>query len=401
MNPVDVDVIVVGGGVAGATCAALLAAQDRRVALVEARRPRFEPAPTDYDPRVVALSPGSQHVLQAAGAWSGLDPARLAPYRRMQVCAESLEIQFAAAEHGLTELGWIAEMAALQAGLWHVLEQHERVRIWAPCGWQHAELGHDRVRLALDDGSLLRARLLVAADGGTSRLRQLAGIGVDEWHYNQKALIGPLSTARRNDGLAWQRFTEQGPLALLPLPDGRSSMVWSQAAGRSDPLQALSAEAFITEINRHQDSPLGAVTAVGAIQALPLVRRRARRLIRDRLVLLGDAARSVHPLAGQGLNLGLADAAALAEVLEGWAGADPAAALKRYERWRLSQSELIGGGIHAINELVRGPAGLGRQLLGLGLGMAGRLWPVREILVSRACGIDRDSPRLARGGPAA
>lgn len=399
MASLDFDVIVVGGGVAGAACAALLAAQNRRVAVVDARRPSFQAPDGDYDPRVVAISPGSRRVLQAAGGWNRVDPARLAPYQRMEVHSASLQVAFAAVEHGLDELGWIAEIPALQAGLWEALENTERVQLFAPGVWERVELARNLVRLQLANGPQLRAGLAVAADGARSRLRQLAGIEVDEWHYNQKALIGPITTERANTGLAWQRFTEHGPLALLPLPDGRSSIVWSQPAARSDRLRELAPEDFIAEINRHQDSPLGDVTAVGTLHTLPLVRRRARRLVQDRLVLLGDAARSVHPLAGQGLNLGLTDAAALAEVLEDWTGDDPALALKRYQRWRLSQSTLIGGGIHAINEVVRAPAGLGRHVLGLSFGIADRLWPLRERFVAQACGIDSDSPRLARTAP--
>ncbi len=401
LGSLDFDVIVVGGGVAGAACAALLALQDRRVALVDARRPSFRVPDGEYDPRVVAISPGSRRVLVGAGGWQRLNTERLAPYQRMEVHSASLQVAFAAAEHGLDELGWIAEIPALETAVWEALEHDKRVQLFAPGGWERVELVQNLVRLQLIDGPQLRAGLLVAADGARSRLRRHAGIEIDEWHYNQEALIGPVTTEQANRGLAWQRFTEHGPLALLPLPDGRSSIVWSQPTERSRTLRELSSDQFAEEINRHQDSPLGAVTAAGNLHTLPLVRRRARRLVQNRLVLMGDAARSVHPLAGQGLNLGLLDAAALAEVLEHWDGKDPSPALKRYQRWRLSQSTLIGGGIHAINEVVRAPAGLGRHLLGLGFGLTGQFWPLREAFVARACGIDSDSPKLARVGPTA
>lgn len=398
MSRLDFDLIVVGGGVAGAAAAALLAQQNRRVALVEARRPAFAPQAGQFHPRVVAISPGAQRILHAAGAWGRLDARRLAPYQHMQVHSASLTVSFSAAEHGLAELGWIAEIPALQMALWQALEDDERVQLFAPARWENAELGAQSVRLTLADGQLLRAGLLIAADGARSRLRQLAGIAVDEWHYNQKALIGPVRTEQPNRDLAWQRFTRHGPLALLPLPDGRSSIVWSQPAERSEALRALDEAAFVDAINRHQDSPLGAISAAGPRHTLPLVRRRARALVKDRLVLLGDAARSVHPLAGQGLNLGLMDAAALSEVLETWTGGHPQLPLQRYQRWRLSNSSLISGGIHAINELARAPGGLGLHALGLGFGLAAQLWPLREAFVHRACGIDSDSPRLARSG---
>ncbi|MFP4207092.1 MAG: FAD-dependent monooxygenase [Wenzhouxiangella sp.] len=398
MAALDFDIIVVGGGVAGAACAALLAKQQRHVAVLDARRPSCNPADGEFDLRVVAVSPGSQRVLTAAGAWPNLDPDRLATYQRMSVHAEAQGITFAAAEHGLPELGWIAEIPALEAALWQALERLERVTLFAPVAWQRVEPGTESVRLVLSDGRSLRASLLIAADGARSRLRRISGLTTDEWHYNQRALIGPVRTERPNTGLAWQRFTEHGPLALLPLPDGRSSIVWSQPTQRSDALANLPAEAFIAEINRYQDSPLGPIVDVGQLHALPLIRRRARRLFKDRLVLVGDAARSVHPLAGQGLNLGLMDAATLAEVLEAWPEGSPDSALQRYQRWRQSSSSLIGGGIHSINELVRTPAGLGRHALGVGFGIAAGLWPLREAFVQRACGIDSDSPRLARTG---
>lgn len=401
MATLDFDFIIVGGGVAGAACAALLAGQNRRVALIDTRRPRFQTSPGEFDLRVVAISPGSQRVLAAAGAWQHLDPSRLAAYRHMQVHAESLGVTFSASDHGLLELGWIAEIPAMEQALWTALDSMDAVTMFAPVSWSSFDMGSETVRIVLDDGRTLRASLIVAADGGRSRLRQQTGITVDEWHYNQCALIAPVQTEKRNRDLAWQRFTAHGPLALLPLPDGRSSIVWSQNRERADRLSSIETEAFIDDINQHQDSPLGPVLEVGQRRTLPLVRRRARRLFSHRLVLLGDAARTVHPLAGQGLNLGLMDAAALAEVLEPWKEGSMERSLKTYQRWRLSNSTLIGGGIHSINELVRSPAGAGRHVLGAGFGLAARLWPLRESFVARACGIDSDSPKLARSGPGA
>lgn len=401
MATLDFDIVIVGGGVAGAACAALLGRQGRRVALVDARRPRFQPAPNEFDLRVVAISPGSQRVLTAASAWQHLDHSRLATYRQMQVHAESLSVKFSASDHGLLELGWIAEIPAMEQAIWKALDAMDTVTLFAPVSWDSCDLGSETVRITLDDGRALRASLIVAADGARSRLRQQAGIGVDEWHYNQRALIAPVRTEKSNRDLAWQRFTDHGPLALLPLPDGRSSIVWSQSRERADRVSDINPEAFIDDINQHQDSPLGSVLEVGPRRTLPLIRRRARNLVSHRLILLGDAARTVHPLAGQGLNLGLMDAAALAEVLEPWKGGSAAPSLNTYQRWRLSNSTLIGGGIHSINELVRSPAGAGRHLLGAGFGLAARLWPLRESFVARACGIDSDSPSIARTGSAA
>ncbi|AKS41417.1 FAD-dependent oxidoreductase [Wenzhouxiangella marina] len=399
---IDVDVLVVGGGVAGATAALLLAEQGRQVALVDAQAPASDWPGEDYDPRVIALSPGSAAILEAVGAWPGPWADRMAAYGRMQVHAGRGSIEFKADQHGLQALGWIAEIPALRATLWQRIESNPRIQLFCPDRLGEVELDGPRARARLESGPRLSAELLIASDGARSPLRRLAGIEVDEWHYNQHALIAPVRTERPNDGLAWQRFTDFGPLALLPLADGRSSIVWSQASERTLAQVKMPAEEFLFEINACQDSPMGEVLEVGARHALPLVRRRARRLVQGPLVLLGDAARSVHPLAGQGLNLGLADAAALAECLTPVESlADRGRALDHYQRWRRSASELIGGGIHAINETVRLPAGLGKHLLGAGFMLGQGLWPARELFVERACGFDRDSPALARRARAA
>jgi ubiquinone biosynthesis UbiH/UbiF/VisC/COQ6 family hydroxylase len=397
MSRTDFDVVICGGGVAGATLAALLADRDLRVALVDVRRPAIELPADDFDPRVVAISPGSRQILAAAGAWQRLPPDRLGPYPRMQVCAGGQSVEFRASEHGLDQLGWIIEIPAMLKVLWQGLEQQGLVSLLAPARIREFESGHERVRITLEDGQVLRAGLLVAADGARSHLRRLAGIAVDQWHYNQKAMVTHIRTEQRNDGLAWQRFTPHGPLALLPLADGRSSIVWSLPAHLADQWLADDEAGFLDHLNEHQDSPFGPAIACSARHGLELVRRKARRLVQGRLVLLGDAARTVHPLAGQGLNLGLADAAALAELLiDKQSIKSPDPALARYQRWRLSTSELIGGGIHAINEIAHGPGDAGKGLLGLGFAAAARLWPLREAFVMRACGLDSDSPRLAR-----
>lgn len=392
---VDHDIVVAGGGVAGATAAALLAQSGHRVALIDRRRPEVPDPQSDFYPRVVAIAPGSAAVLGAAGAWERLPEERLGPYDRMQVHADGGEVNFRASEHGLARLGWIVEVPWLQACCWQVLETLENVKLIAPASVSCFSPRDDHIRLELEGGKTLRCSLLVAADGARSRLRRMAGIETELWHYNQQALVTHIQTEKPNQGLAWQRFTEHGPLALLPLADGRSSIVWSQPERRVSELKALDEAGFLAELNACQDSPFGEATAATKRYAFPLIRRQAKNLVNGRVVLLGDAARNVHPLAGQGLNLGLMDAAALAEVLADWGGeSDPARALARYERWRISGGSLVAGGIHAINEFTR--AGPGRSLAGLGFSLAGKLWPLREAFVEHACGLDRDSPKLAR-----
>jgi len=396
VSRVDHDIVVCGGGVAGACVAALLS-KSFRVALIETRRPEISLPDDDFDPRVVAISPGSRAILEAAGGWPSDHEDRIGPYHHMQVHSAQGRIDFQASQHGLAQLGWIVEIPALQQALWQSLESRDTVTLLAPNRIRGFNQDEHRVRVELEQGQAVRCRLLVAADGARSRLRTQAGIAVDTWHYNQKALVTHIKTEKPNRGLAWQRFTEHGPLALLPLADGRSSIVWSQAAERADRLGNLPPEQFLEALNQAQDSPFGSALECSNRHTLPLVRRKARRLVLGRLVLMGDAARTVHPLAGQGLNLGLADAAALSEVLDAQAAdSDLDPALRRYQRWRLSASALTGGGIHAINELAFAPGDLGRMVLGFGFGAASRLWPMRERFVRSACGLDSDSPLLAR-----
>jgi ubiquinone biosynthesis UbiH/UbiF/VisC/COQ6 family hydroxylase len=399
---VETDIAVVGGGVAGAAAALLLAKQGRSIGLVDAQGLADDWPSSELDPRVIALSPGSAAILESIGAWPLPRPDRVAEYDRMQVCSGRGQVEFLAREHGLDALGWIVEIPALRQALWDRLMNHSGVRMLYPNRVESCRIGDSEVRLELNDGKRLKAGLVIAADGARSPLRSLAGIPLDEWHYNQHALIAPIETEQPNSGIAWQRFTDYGPLAFLPLPDGRSSIVWSQDSARALAQIKQTDDQILDEINQNQDSPMGAAVAIGTRHALPLVRRRARAWSRGRLVLLGDAARSVHPLAGQGLNLGLADAAALAECLDGSIqDVSIDTAMARYQRWRRSASELIGGGIHAINEVFRLPAGLGTHVLGAGFMAAHRLWPAREMLIERACGFDSDSPKAAqraRGG---
>ena len=395
----DFDIVIAGGGVAGAATAALLARQGRRVALVDRKRPSAPEPDAEFDPRVVAISPGARNVLAATGGWDRVPDERIGPYARMAVQADGGRVEFAASQHGLEHLGWIVEVPALQAALWQSLETESGVTVMAPAGVESFDARRNRLDLELDSGDRIQTRLLIAADGARSRLREHAGIEVEQWHYNQHALVTHITTQQPNPGIAWQRFTEHGPLALLPLADGRSSIVWSQASDRALTVREMDEADFLAELNGHQDSPFGQATACTPRYILPLVRRQSKQLVAGRLALLGDAARTVHPLAGQGLNLGLMDAAALAEVLEDWQpGDDPATALARYERWRLSAGTLIAGGIHAINEITAGNP-LGRRAAALGFGAASALWPLRQLFVERACGLDSDSPRLARTAP--
>jgi len=384
------DALVIGGGTVGAAAALALARTGREVALIDRKQPGERPSDAPLDPRVVAVSPGSKRLLEAVGAWQHVRPARIAPYADMQVIAGRGAVHFRATEHALAALGWIAELPELDQALWQALKKRRRISVCAPAEVQDIEIGDSEITLTLADGQTLAGRMLLGADGAKSRVRAAAGIAVTAHHYNQRAIVTHLETEQVNPGTAWQRFTDLGPLALLPLPEGRSSLVWSVHDDEADRLLALRDDEFLEALTKHcEEPPFGAFTAIGERHALPLIRRQSKPLASGRIALLGDAARSVHPLAGQGLNLGLADVAALIEALDGWQQAkdDPSDRLARYSRRRWSDSVLVAGGIHAINE-TRTLGELGKHALGAGFTAMRFARPAREVFVRRACGLD-------------
>jgi 2-octaprenyl-3-methyl-6-methoxy-1,4-benzoquinol hydroxylase/2-octaprenylphenol hydroxylase len=384
------DAIVIGGGTVGAAAALALARTGREVALIDRKQPNEHPEDAPLDPRVVAVSPGSKRLLEAVGAWQHVRPARIAAYADMQVVAGRGKVHFRATEHGLAALGWIAELPELDRALWQELKKRRRISVYAPADVQGIEIEDSEITVTLADGQTLAGRMLLGADGAKSRVRAAAGIDVTAHHYNQRAIVAHLDTEQSNPGTAWQRFTDLGPLALLPLPEGRSSLVWSVHDDEADKLMELGDDEFLEALAEHCDEPpFGAFTATGERHALPLVRRQSKPLASGRIALLGDAARSVHPLAGQGLNLGLADVAALVEALDGWQETrdDPSDRLARYSRRRWSDSVLVAGGIHAINE-TRTLGELGKHALGAGFTAMRFARPAREIFVRRACGLD-------------
>jgi len=383
------DALIVGGGTVGAATAAALAVRGLESALIDRARPETRDDGAPLDSRVVALSPGSKRLLEAIGAWPQVRSERIAPYTDMQVHAGSGEVRFRAGEHGLTALGWIVEIAELDRALWLALEQRRRIEPVAPAEVERIRIGADAVAVSLADGRTLSGRMLLGADGARSRVREAAGIEVTAHHYNQRAIVAHLDTARDNPGIAWQRFTDLGPMALLPLPGGRSSLVWSVSDDQAERLLAMADDDFLQVLADHAgDPPFGGFESASGRNALPLIRRQSKPLAAGRAALLGDAARSVHPLAGQGLNLGLGDVAALVDALADLRpDDDPVRALARYARRRYSDSALVAGGIHVINEL-RGFGKLGRLAMGAGFDALRLARPARDGFVRRACGLD-------------
>lgn len=390
------DVVVVGAGVVGAAAALAFARDGLEVALVESREPpRWrEDAP---DLRVYAFAPDNGALLDDLGVWRSVLAARAQPYRAMRVwdAAGGGELAFEADAFGRRELGWIVEHGLLVDRLWAALPA-AGVRLHCPeqvTGLEQSD-DSDSAEVLLDSGSRLRARLVLAADGADSRLRALAGIHAPAHDYGQRGLVAYVDHERPHQATCWQRFLPTGPIAFLPFAgahDRRSSIVWTLPEAEAERLLQTEDADFLRELGHAFGDRLGALTAVSRRAAFPLRRQLAQRYVGGRVAVVGDAAHVVHPLAGQGVNLGLRDVAALRGVLAAarLRGADlgGAARLQRWERERRSENALAAYGFDGLNRLFSNDAVAATLLRGPLLGLAGRLPPVTHAFWRRAAGV--------------
>ena len=393
------EVIVAGGGLVGATLALALGEEGLDVAIVErSGTPAPPPAPA-FAARVSTFTVASERILRATGAWPILPADRIGPMRGMHVWERSGEVRFDSAEIGEPCLGHVIENAVVQ---WAV---EQRIEALPNVDWHR---GVELEGLAVDGGevramlggSTLYGSLVVGADGAGSRVRELAGFDVAEGDYRQEAVVAEVRTALPHREAAWQRFLPAGPLAFLPLANGASSIVWSTTPEHAAELCGLAEDAFCFEVADAFEWKLGAVTAAGARASFPLRHLHARSYVRDRIALAGDAAHVVHPLAGQGVNLGLLDAAALAEVV-GRArrrGRDIGSrmTLRRYERWRRGHNAVMQAVLGGFRHVFSNPWPPVRWLRETGFALTDRIPPLKADFMRHASGFDGDLPALAR-----
>ena len=385
------DVAVVGAGMVGAALALRLAESGFDVALIEAREPPPLRAEDDVDLRVVALAPSSVAFLDRVGAWKNIAASRAYAYTHMHVwdAAAPGTLNFDAREQGESALGYIVENRLIQSVLWNSLKQaHIALRV--PANVVSTDVDADRRVLALDDGTSLSAKLVIAADGAESALRKMSGIEITERGYEQRAIVAHVETDRPHESTAWQRFLPHATLAFLPLGDGRSSIVWSAPVDEVERLLALDDAAFCRELGVAFDFRLGNITVTTKRVAIPLRLLLAKRYVAPRLALAGDAAHVVHPLAGQGVNLGLRDAAELADALidarESKRDFADEVVLRRYERRRRSDDSLSAYAFDAIQRVFgseRLPLAAAR---GAVLSIVDRLPPLKKLFARHAAG---------------
>ncbi|MCW8956552.1 MAG: UbiH/UbiF/VisC/COQ6 family ubiquinone biosynthesis hydroxylase, partial [Gammaproteobacteria bacterium] len=356
----------------------------------------------DYDLRVSAISRASQQVFRNLGVWSGIESRRLCAFEYMHVwdATGDGEIDFDAANLGVDALGHIVENRVTQAALLDRLKSLDGVDWLCPVEVKQVDYQPLGSQLTLADGRVLQGRLLIGADGANSRVRQAAGIELDSAPYYQKAVVCVVESMQQHQHTAWQRFLPTGPLAFLPLEDGRCSIVWSTTEQLADDLIALDDAAFIQQLEQAFDRKLGAVKAVGPRAAFPLIRRHAQNYVKPGLALIGDAAHTIHPLAGQGVNLGILDAASLAEVIlkAEQQGQDFASygQLRKFERWRRGENTLMMFSMSGFKNLFSNEQSELSLLRNLGLNLVNKLSPVKHRFMRHAMGLDGDLPELAK-----
>ncbi|MDM5129704.1 FAD-dependent 2-octaprenylphenol hydroxylase [Aeromonas piscicola] len=408
MQMQNVDVVIVGGGMVGLGLAAALKQSGLKLAIVEGQLP--DPALGDApDNRVSALSLASQRILQQVGAWTGIAARRLQPYEKMQVWEQDSfgQIGFDAAGLRQAALGHIVENRVIQLALLEAIlggnaGEADNIQLLSPARAASLQSGEAGSLLLLDDGRALSAKLVVAADGAHSWVRRQADIPLTSWDYGHHALVATVRCAEPHEAVARQIFTPEGPLAFLPLwqPD-LCSIVWSVPAARAEALCQCDDEQFNRQLTTAFDGRLGLCKVEGARSAIPLTARYARDFARERLVLVGDAAHTIHPLAGQGVNLGLLDAAALAEqiVQTHRAGRDIGllANLRSYERWRKSEAARMLAAMEGLKRLFSGANPLKKLVRGVGLCAFDALAPFKQGVIRAAMGLDGELPALAKG----
>jgi 2-octaprenyl-6-methoxyphenol hydroxylase len=398
------DVAIVGGGMVGATLAVALAPLNLRVALIEAI-PHNAAAQPSFDERTTALSNGSRRILEAIGVWSALDAAAT-PIAKIHVSDQG-RFGFAridAREQGLKAMGYVVANRALGSALWSRLSSQE-TKVFCPAVLSGLTANDEAVKIEFAESGAkiaIDAKLIVAADGAQSVVRSAFGVAAEVRDYGQTAVITTVLPQRFHDNVAYERFTPEGPLALLPLDGGRCTLVLTLAKDAAHSALAWSDQEFLAEVQRRFGFRLGRFLKVGRRVPYPLSLTQSERTSAPRCVIIGNAAQGLHPVAGMGFNLGLRDVASLAELIAERAGpvdADPGSPelLAQYDAWRAADR---GGVIAFTDGLVRmfsNPLGSIRRLRNLGLLAFDLLPPAKSALSRLSTGGGGRVPKLARG----
>ena len=391
-TPNQYDVVIIGGGLVGASLAAALKNSGLALALVEAgSAPAIEDdsgSTENWDSRIYAISPGSRTFLEQSGAWQRLDSRRVAPVEEMRVFGDSdAELKFSAYQMGVPELACIVENRHLQAALWQGLQSQDNLDFIHPARCAALALGDDAARLTLEDGREFGAKLIVGADGRDSWVRNQAGISAAPVDYQHHGVVANFSCELPHRGIAHQWFAPDGILALLPLPGNRLSMVWSVTPEKSAELTSLTDEALCAQVAAASHHTLGKLQILTPAAAFPLRLLVLPHISAKRVALIGDAAHNMHPLAGQGVNTGFRDARQLAELLidrGGCTDSGDAQLLRRYDRKRREDIYSMQSTTYGLKKLFCNDDPLLRTLRNLGLNATNHLIPLKKLLMQHA-----------------
>lgn len=382
------DAVVVGAGIVGASLALALADTHLTVAVVETHPPQSSSG-IDWDTRVYTISPGNSEWLDRLGVWQGMDAARICRVETMAIFGDqqSGTLEFSAYDAGMRELAYIVENRELQRALWGALIQASHVSLYTDTRCEDVIWEKDRARIVLQQGGELATRLVVGADGSDSWIRQRAGIRDQVHDYGQTGVVANFATTLPHEDTAFQWFRGDGVLAFLPLPGRRVSMVWSTPSAHARELLSAPTPRLCEQVEEASGAALGALELITPAAGFPLKRQRVERLVEPRVALIGDAAHNIHPLAGQGVNLGLRDARELADVLRGrgpQSDCGDYGLLRRYERARKEDILMLEATTDGLEKLFSAPAVWMARLRNLGLTLVDLQPPLKNALVRRA-----------------
>ena len=387
----DFDVVIVGSGLVGASLALALKTAGLKLAVVEAQMPQPAADAAAWDSRVYAISPGAAAFLESCGVWQELDLERVKQVEEMHIFGDDVNshIEFSAYETGLRELAFIVENRQLQQVLWRALLNEPEIEVIAPAACRTLTLTAAAAQLELGAGRTLSARLIVGADGADSWVRAQTAIKVEMRHYRQTAVVANFAAAKPHRDSAFQWFRRDGVLALLPLPGNQVAMVWSTTDEHAARLLEFAHAELAAQVAAASHNVLGELSLITPAVAFPLRLQRVRQLVLPRLALVGDAAHNVHPLAGQGVNLGFRDARELARVL---AQRGPQTdcgdhyLLRRYERARREDIAALQFATDALQRLFNNDSLWLSKLRNIGLRLTNRQPQLKNLLVQHAVG---------------